>query len=177
MPRAEDMPLRGGMIPQFERFMQQTQESDGRGNSFSHMHHQGPAHPPTTMYSPPRTPSNGSSGSNLSSSSGGSSVLRVHSSQVAATNLFPSYDTTKMVKSPRKKKVQGGQTSKQMTTCTVCGDVAPEHVHYGSVTCFSCRAFFRRYVSQIGHFARQLRVQADESVRQTTSTFDNKAKS
>ena len=33
------------------------------------------------------------------------------------------------------------------THCSVCGDSAPDHVHYGSVTCFSCRAFFRRSVS------------------------------
>ena len=32
------------------------------------------------------------------------------------------------------------------THCSVCGDSAPDHVHYGSVTCFSCRAFFRRSV-------------------------------
>ena len=31
--------------------------------------------------------------------------------------------------------------------CRICGDFATIHVHYGSVSCFSCRAFFRRYVS------------------------------
>ena len=37
-----------------------------------------------------------------------------------------------------------GVNKTKTTHCSVCGDVAPEHVHYGSVTCFSCRAFFRR---------------------------------
>nr|AID52839.1 nuclear receptor [Tigriopus japonicus] len=30
--------------------------------------------------------------------------------------------------------------------CRVCGEPAARHVHYGSVTCFSCRAFFRRSI-------------------------------
>ena len=30
------------------------------------------------------------------------------------------------------------------STCQVCGNAAPNHAHYGSVSCFSCRAFFRR---------------------------------
>lgn len=38
-------------------------------------------------------------------------------------------------------------TNKPFTKkCSVCGDHAPEHIHYGSITCFSCRAFFRRSV-------------------------------
>ena len=44
-------------------------------------------------------------------------------------------------------KVRGGKVLKSFTkTCSVCGDLAPEHIHYGSITCFSCRAFFRRSV-------------------------------
>jgi len=30
--------------------------------------------------------------------------------------------------------------------CPVCGDNAAKHVHYGAMTCFSCRAFFRRSI-------------------------------
>ena len=28
--------------------------------------------------------------------------------------------------------------------CTICGDQAGHHLHYGAVACFSCRQFFRR---------------------------------
>jgi len=28
--------------------------------------------------------------------------------------------------------------------CKICGERAARHVHYGAITCFSCRAFFRR---------------------------------
>ena len=31
--------------------------------------------------------------------------------------------------------------------CHVCGDVANDHIHYGAIACYSCRAFFRRGVS------------------------------
>jgi len=30
--------------------------------------------------------------------------------------------------------------------CPVCSDQAAKHVHYGAMTCFSCRAFFRRSI-------------------------------
>jgi len=32
--------------------------------------------------------------------------------------------------------------------CHVCGDKAPNHIHYGGIACFSCRAFFRRSVAK-----------------------------
>jgi hypothetical protein len=32
-------------------------------------------------------------------------------------------------------------------TCHVCGDQAAEHLHYGGIACYSCRAFFRRTVN------------------------------
>jgi len=30
--------------------------------------------------------------------------------------------------------------------CKVCDEPAAIHIHYGAVTCFSCRAFFRRSI-------------------------------
>ena len=35
--------------------------------------------------------------------------------------------------------------------CRVCGDGAVNHLHYGVVTCFSCRVFFRRAVEKRSH--------------------------
>jgi len=32
------------------------------------------------------------------------------------------------------------------TVCGVCGSPATEVQHYGSISCYSCRAFFRRSV-------------------------------
>ena len=141
MPRAEEMPLRHGLMPQFERFVKSREDDRVFTNQ---PHHQ----PPPAMYSPPRTLSNGSAGSNMSSCSTSSMPQRVtqHHSH-PTTIMFPSYD----MQSVKTQGSSGGQrkrkvdSSRHMTTCTVCGDVAPEHVHYGSVTCFSCRAFFRRY--------------------------------
>jgi len=31
--------------------------------------------------------------------------------------------------------------------CHICGDLAAEHLHYGGIACYSCRAFFRRTVN------------------------------
>ena len=28
-------------------------------------------------------------------------------------------------------------------SCSVCGDAAASHLHYGAISCYSCRAFFR----------------------------------
>ena len=30
------------------------------------------------------------------------------------------------------------------SACSVCGSPAAAHLHYGAVSCYSCRAFFRR---------------------------------
>ena len=137
MPRAEEMPLRHGLLPQFMK-----NREDER--VFTNQAHQ---QPPPAMYLPPRTLSNGSAGSNMSSCSTSSMPQRLtqHHSH-PTTIMFPNYDMQSVkaqgIGGQRKRKVD---SSRHMTTCTVCGDVAPEHVHYGSVTCFSCRAFFRRY--------------------------------
>ena len=41
-------------------------------------------------------------------------------------------------------------------TCQVCGDVANDHMHYGAIACYSCRAFFRRGVkSNAPYFCSQ----------------------
>ena len=29
-------------------------------------------------------------------------------------------------------------------SCSVCGSPAAPHLHYGAISCYSCRAFFRR---------------------------------
>ncbi len=36
--------------------------------------------------------------------------------------------------------------------CHVCGDRAPNHIHYGGIACFSCRAFFRRSVPKYNNY-------------------------
>ena len=36
--------------------------------------------------------------------------------------------------------------------CSVCGDMAPDHMHYGGIACFSCRAFFRRSVDKASSY-------------------------
>lgn len=46
----------------------------------------------------------------------------------------------------KKEKLEHTGSKKLTSLCQVCGDQAPEHIHYGSVSCFSCRAFFRRSV-------------------------------
>ncbi len=48
---------------------------------------------------------------------------------------------------PRKKFIR-------KVNCRVCGDVANDHIHYGGVACYSCRAFFRRSVSGTEHGAK-----------------------
>ena len=47
----------------------------------------------------------------------------------------------------KKSQVKQSVSAKKFTFyCQICRDRAPEHIHYGSVSCFSCRAFFRRSV-------------------------------
>ena len=48
----------------------------------------------------------------------------------------------------KKERLEHNASKKLTSLCQVCGDQAPEHIHYGSVSCFSCRAFFRRSVSK-----------------------------
>ena len=42
----------------------------------------------------------------------------------------------------------GGKTKEKeeslSSACSVCGSPAAAHLHYGAVSCYSCRAFFRR---------------------------------
>ena len=42
----------------------------------------------------------------------------------------------------------GGRSKEKEETlassCSVCGSPAAAHLHYGAVSCYSCRAFFRR---------------------------------
>ena len=38
-----------------------------------------------------------------------------------------------------------GEKEESLTSaCSVCGSPAAAHLHYGAVSCYSCRAFFRR---------------------------------
>ncbi len=37
-------------------------------------------------------------------------------------------------------------------TCQVCDDIANDHIHYGAIVCYSCRAFFRRGVTSNAPF-------------------------
>ncbi len=38
---------------------------------------------------------------------------------------------------------EGGATMLK-SECSVCGSPAAAHLHYGAISCYSCRAFFRR---------------------------------
>ncbi len=49
-------------------------------------------------------------------------------------------------KSPTKPKRKRPKFIRKVT-CQVCGDVANDHIHYGAIACYSCRAFFRRGVN------------------------------
>ena len=61
------------------------------------------------------------------------------------------------------------RSSPAFLDCHVCGDRAPNHVHYGGIACFSCRAFFRRSVPKYkGYFCM-----ADAACEITPSTRKN----
>lgn len=47
------------------------------------------------------------------------------------------------------KKKRGG--IKRLGKCKICDDKANHHIHYGSITCYSCRAFFRRITVSAAH--------------------------
>jgi retinoid X receptor beta len=51
--------------------------------------------------------------------------------------------------------------------CSICGDLAPDHMHYGGVACFSCRAFFRRSVDKAHtyHCPENKKCPIDETTR------------
>ena len=54
-------------------------------------------------------------------------------------------------KQPRRSnKTEGGGKPNPLISptekCKVCLEPAAKHIHYGAVTCFSCRAFFRRSI-------------------------------
>ena len=44
-----------------------------------------------------------------------------------------------------KEKEKGKEKDENLSSsCSVCGSPAAAHLHYGAVSCYSCRAFFRR---------------------------------
>lgn len=52
-------------------------------------------------------------------------------------------------KQPRKGSKDSGKPNPLISAtekCKVCFEPAAKHIHYGAVTCFSCRAFFRRSI-------------------------------
>ncbi len=60
-------------------------------------------------------------------------------------------------------------SSPAFLACHVCGDRAPNHIHYGGIACFSCRAFFRRSVPKHNSYF----CMADAACRITPSTRKN----
>jgi len=54
-----------------------------------------------------------------------------------------SSDQADVKKKPTRKRYDIPKTA----SCHVCGDLAAEHLHYGGIACYSCRAFFRRTVN------------------------------
>ena len=57
-----------------------------------------------------------------------------------------SYSPTMEDSSRKKKDKKANPLISDTEKCGVCGEPAARHIHYGAVTCFSCRAFFRRSI-------------------------------
>lgn len=58
-------------------------------------------------------------------------------------------DTGRQERKPRKPGSGDKQANPLISPtekCKVCKEPAAKHIHYGAVTCFSCRAFFRRSI-------------------------------
>lgn len=47
--------------------------------------------------------------------------------------------------------------------CPICGDLAITHIHYGGFSCFSCKAFFRRMVSEGPQKVKELQCKEEGS--------------
>ncbi|XP_040577849.1 nuclear receptor subfamily 6 group A member 1 [Lepeophtheirus salmonis] len=71
--------------------------------------------------------------SNIKKSTGNISLNLQNERKTTDTNLI---DINKKRRKPKMTEM----------VCNVCGDKAPDHIHYGGIACFSCRAFFRRSV-------------------------------
>ena len=79
---------------------------------------------------------------------GSEQAIQGQSSTLAADHGEKSVETMK-VKRKRPKFIR-------KVTCQVCGDIANDHMHYGAIACYSCRAFFRRGVkSNAPYFCSQ----------------------
>ncbi len=70
-----------------------------------------------------------------------------------ATTTSPSTSTSSPPPAKRKATTTTISSSTSSTsavatpeTCRICGEPAARHMHYGAITCFSCKAFFRRAV-------------------------------
>lgn len=57
----------------------------------------------------------------------------------------PNPNSSESMASPPKPHAQARLLS-SIDKCKVCGEPAAKHIHYGAVSCFSCRAFFRRSI-------------------------------
>jgi hypothetical protein len=48
------------------------------------------------------------------------------------------------IKDGREEGGKDGGAGMLKSECSVCGSPAAAHLHYGAISCYSCRAFFRR---------------------------------
>ena len=76
-----------------------------------------------------------------------------NSSVNGSDDEIESKDMNKMLQTKPQKMIRSGKASKSLLSntekCKVCLAQAARHVHYGSTTCYSCKAFFRRSI-QLG---------------------------